>query len=314
MESMPGNARNIVRSIAAHGLLPILRSRFLAQLAPFETPPILILSFPRSGSSWVGKILSTSENVAYLREPITQQYIFEHGGRFALIDINKSASARTIYQKLSDEAFRGIPPKHSMVVNNWRDFAYPSRKGKRILIKEVNPRAARFYCEHYKPKVILLLRHPAAIALSFYQLGWLESSDVQLPTDNPNASSWEKFGYAYGTIMHEAIKTLEADGVHQVVVYRHLAEDPYNQYKKLFQALQLELPVNFDAIIGKYGYSSKRTLRGEMERTSRNIVFRWKEELTDRQISELQSGFMKSKMEYYRDPIEWAPDDDGAHS
>lgn len=311
---MTGNARNIVRSIAARGVLPILRSRFLAQLAPFNAPPILILSYPRSGSSWVGKILAKSTNVAYLREPITQQYIFEHGGRFALVDINKNSSARAIYQKLGDEVFQGIPPKQSLVVNNWRDFTYPSRKGKRILIKEVNPKAAHFYCEHYNPRVVLLLRHPAAIALSFYQLGWLESSDVQMQTANPHASPWEKFGYAYGTIMHNAIQTLRENGDHQIIIYRHLAKDPYNQFKKLFQALELELPPNYDALIGKYGYSSKRTSRGELDRTSRNIVFRWKEELTDQQIAGLQEGFLQSKMEYFRDPAEWAPDDYGAHS
>lgn len=311
---MSGNASNIVKSITTQGVIPILRSRLLAQLSPFSTPPILILSFPRSGSSWVGKVLAKSTGVAYLREPITQQYIFEHGGRFALVDVNKNSSARSIYQKLSDEAFQGIPPRHSLVVNNWRDFAYPYRKGKRILIKEVNPRAARFYCENYKPKVVLLLRHPAAIALSFYQLGWLESADVQMQTSNPHASPWEKFGYAYGTIMQDAIQALKADGDHQIVVYRHLAEDPYNQFKKLFHALQLELPANYDALIGKYGHSSKSTSKSELDRTSRNIVFRWREELSDLQISELQAGFLQSKMEQYREPAEWIPTDDGAHS
>lgn len=312
---MSGNTRKMFRSLIVSGAYAILRSKLLVESAPFNGPPILILSYPRSGSSWVGKILSTSPTTAYLREPITQQYIFKHGGRFALIDIQNNPKALSIYQKLSDEAFRGIPPRHPEVINNLRDFAYPQRKGKRILIKEVNPRAVHFYYDRYRPKVVLLLRHPAAIALSFYQLGWLDSSDVQMDTGNPKANAWEKFGYAYGTILHNAIEYLKSNGDHEIVVYRHLAEDPYNEYKKLFKKLDLKVPVNYDAVISKYCYSSKQSVpRAEIERTSRNMVFKWKEELSDKQIDDLYTGFLKSKLEYYRDAKEWDPSDSGANS
>jgi hypothetical protein len=34
-----------------------------------EKPTILVLSLPRSGSSWVGDVLSSASNVRYLRAP-----------------------------------------------------------------------------------------------------------------------------------------------------------------------------------------------------------------------------------------------------
>jgi len=140
------------------------------------------------------------------------------------------------------------------------------------MIKELNPRALNFYCERYAPKVLLLFRHPAAIALSFYRLGWLSSSDTQMDTNNTHANIWEKFGYAYGLIMH-------------------------------------------DAVINKYYYSSKDSAdRGEIERTSRNMVFKWRSELTDQQVSGLRTGFLQSKLEYYRDEKDWMPEDFGLHS
>jgi hypothetical protein len=282
---------------------------------PFNNPPLLILSYPRSGSSWVGRVLATSSSVAYLREPITQQYIFKHGGRFALVDLNSNPLARSIYRKLGDEVFNGIPPQHPDVVNDLGDYVYPRRQGKRIMIKEVNPRAVSFYCDRYKTQVLLLLRHPAAVALSFYRLGWLDSSDAQMETNNPNASIWEQFGYAYGAVMHNAIHTLQNQGGHTVMLYRQLAENPHQEFKDLFASLELEKPANFDAIINRYCYAVKDTTpREEIERTSKTMVFKWKDELTDRQISDLRTGFLQSKIEYYRDAVDWEPLDHGANS
>ncbi|MEO8355905.1 MAG: sulfotransferase domain-containing protein [Chloroflexota bacterium] len=304
-----------LRSAAVTLLFLSLQNRLVPKLLPFKGPPVLILSYPRSGSSWVGKILATSPGAAYLREPITQQYMFIQGGKFALADVDNDPSAFSIYRQLSDPAFQGIPPRHAQTVHNLQDFFYSQRTKKRLIIKEVNPRATRFYCERYKPKVLLLLRHPAAVALSFYQLGWIDSPDVQIDTGNPTDNEWRRFGYTYGTLMHNSIETLKEYGNHEIVIYRNLAADPQNGFRKLFNALDLEVPANYDDVIRKYCYSSKTIQeRGEVERTSSNMIFKWRNELSQQQVSDLQSGFMRSKLEYYRDEHEWAPVDAGANS
>lgn len=314
-EYMSVNVKAKLRSAAVTLLFFSLQNRLVPKFFPFKSPPLLILSYPRSGSSWVGKVLSTSPDTAYLREPITQQYMFKHGGRFALADVDKDPSAFSIYRKLSDQAFQGIPPRHEQTVNDLRDFFYSRRTKKRLIIKEVNPRATRFYCEHYKPKVLLLLRHPAAVALSFYQLGWLDSRDVQMETRNEGDNEWHKFGYTYGSLMHNSIETLKQYGNHEIVTYRDLATDPQNGFRNLFTVLDLEVPANYDDTIRKYCYSSKTIQeRGEVERTSRNMIFKWRNELSDNQISDLQSGFMRSKLDYYRDESDWMPSDSGANS
>jgi len=311
---MSVNIKKTAKTVISKGLVSILRSKLLVRLAPFNNPPLMILSYPRSGSSWIGKVLSTSPSVAYLREPITQPYLFRYGGSFALVDVDNNPSAFSIYRRLGDEAFQGIPPVHPYVVNNWQDYSYSMRKRKRLLIKEVNPKAVNFYCEKYQAKVLLLIRHPAAIALSFYHLGWLESPDAQLETANPNAGAWEKFGYAYGSIMYNTIQTLKARGDHAIIVYKHIAQDPYSGFKKLFRALDLEIPENYDAIINKYCFSpNQNTERGEIERTSKNMIFKWRNELTNQQIADLQAGYLQSKLEYFRESADWQPADTGAH-
>ena len=47
-----------------------------AAIAAHRAPlrPILVLSMPRSGSSWVGATLGDAKNAAYLREPLTHNW------------------------------------------------------------------------------------------------------------------------------------------------------------------------------------------------------------------------------------------------
>jgi hypothetical protein len=314
---------NTMSLIAHKKLKTILRksiyllgiNRVVANVLPFQRPPLLILSYPRSGSSWIGKVLSTSPSVAYLREPVTQPYMFRHGGKHALVDLAHDPQAYQIYRKLGDEAFGGFPSWHPNVINNIDDFRFSNRRTKRLLIKEVNPKVTRFYCHRYKPKAVLILRHPAAIALSFYQLGWLNSPDVQLENDNPKANEWETFGYSYGSVMHHAIEELKGYGNYEIVVYRHLAEDPTNNFKNLFKSLGLDLPKNYDDIIKKYCFSPKQSVeKSDIERTSRNLVFKWYEELTSQQVESIRCGLFDSPLEYFREENYWVPSNQAHNS
>src|SRR5574339_403438 len=115
--------RDGLKWLGERALYPFLRSTFLARALPFQGPPVLVLSYPRSGSSWVGKILSASPDAAYLREPITRQYA-ERGARYAVVDVDRDPSALAAYRTLGDEAFGGIPPRHADVVERLHDFAF----------------------------------------------------------------------------------------------------------------------------------------------------------------------------------------------
>jgi hypothetical protein len=61
-------------------------SRMLAGIFKIPGPPILVVSLPRSASSWGGEILGNAKNAAYLREPITQTH-FARGGKLTLVDV-----------------------------------------------------------------------------------------------------------------------------------------------------------------------------------------------------------------------------------
>ncbi|MEI8649062.1 hypothetical protein P4S73_16155 [Paraglaciecola sp. Hal342] len=83
----------------------------------FSRPSILLLSYPRSGSSWAGKVLATSKQLAYLREPVTQPYLKRFGGEQAVFKAEECHQDISIYKKLADDAFAGLPCLHKGVVD-----------------------------------------------------------------------------------------------------------------------------------------------------------------------------------------------------
>lgn len=71
-------------------------------------PPALVLSLPRSGSSWVGDTLGHADDAMYLREPITQSNMQLHGAVQAMQDIGPGGPD-TDTLRYADNAFNGIP-------------------------------------------------------------------------------------------------------------------------------------------------------------------------------------------------------------
>jgi Sulfotransferase domain len=274
----------------------ILYSRFTALAFPFKKPAILLISYPRSGSSWIGKILSLSPDAAYLREPVNQSY----QNKFKADPIIDPASDETTlkwYTRFADRAFAGIPPRNVPdVIDSVKDFSPLQRRSKTLLLKEVNPLAADFFVRRYSPRVVLILRHPAAVADSFERIGWLDRTH-------------EDFGYLYGTHLTQAMEA-SSRGWCMVVFFEDLAIDPLNQYANLFSSLGLRLPAEFDRVVAEFcenqNYGSAPY---EVRRLSRNEVNKWKTNLSQAQIDSVMKGYLRSPLEYYRAESAWIQQD-----
>ncbi|MCQ8879466.1 sulfotransferase [Pseudoalteromonas shioyasakiensis] len=132
--------------------------------------PILLLSLPRSGSSWLGEVLAQQDDVRYLREPITSVYmtILSKGVSFFMPN---SCKYHALYQTAADNAFNAKLNYPNSVVYKGSDW-YDLKNKKKLLIKEVNPLFLHDFMCRFKPKVIYLERCVYATAKSFMALGW----------------------------------------------------------------------------------------------------------------------------------------------
>ncbi|MBU3019330.1 sulfotransferase [Paraglaciecola agarilytica] len=298
--------RKAVKRIKDISSLYCLRLLGKAANKHFSSSPILLLSYPRSGSSWAGKILATSSQLAYVREPVTQPYLKRYSGERPVFMLNDSHADAAVYTRLANQTFSGVPSLHKGVVDNKRDFLpYSKTKPKKLLIKEVNPGAARFYCTHYDLSLLLLLRHPAAVALSFYEMGWLNKHGKLLKEDT-QLDEWGRFGKLYGMFMADAVEVANRYQQSKIIRYEQLVNAPEQEFSDIFKHCNVEAPDYFDSVIAKYCHAKNDISSGyQTQRDSKLTSEKWKNKLNAEQLASLRKGFLESKLEFYQDPSDW---------
>jgi Sulfotransferase family len=266
----------------------LLSSRVVARRYPFKTPPVLLLSYPRSGSSWIGAMLARSPDVAYLREPVTQPYL-NGATRETVVDPESDLETKNLYESLADRAFAGVLPwRLDDVVESADAFALRGRRHRTLVIKEVNPLAAGFYVRRYRPKIVMILRHPAAIAESYERLGWLDGA-------------FEEIGFLYGTHLAAALEACRAASL-TVLRFEELALDPRSGFRALFDSLALQPPDDFEGAVVELCETPGSTHDAyEVRRSSREEAFKWRERLEPIQIGAVMRGYLRSPLPYYRD-------------
>lgn len=259
-------------------LRKVLMSERVASFFPFRSPPILLLSYPRSGSSWVGDVLATSCDIAYLREPITRIYL--DGWGETMPDVDRNSDARHVYQDIADKTFAGIPVAGEGCVRNLAPFAPLGRSRRHLLIKEVNPHAAAFFAERYAPMVLLLLRHPAAVAESFERMGWLKEG-------------FEELGYHYGLSMANAARAI-LHLPHILIHYEDLAAAPESKFAELFGFLGVTPPPNFEGVIDLYCRQDGSDQPYETRRISAQQMDKWRTRLDRKSVDLVMAGVSRS--------------------
>ncbi|TPH17069.1 sulfotransferase domain-containing protein [Litorilituus lipolyticus] len=220
------------------------------------TSPVVILSLPRCGSSWVGSIIGSGEQVRYLREPITTSYIQNKASRISVFD-HSSCDNWSEYQTYIDRTFAGTPNFTNSTIafpKQWKNSAIP----KTLVIKEVNPLIIDSYLSK-SINLIYLLRHPFSVAKSYQALDWQpkdifskkfsKESLAIINSFSPNITSHSfhyQMGYLQGWV--EAlvkykvwcIKEKNAENNSAVIVlYEEICKEAEIKFKNLFSTLNI---------------------------------------------------------------------------
>ena len=161
------------RSAVAWAANP-LGAFFGTRLRPMQKPPVLLISFPRSGSSWIGQLLATASNAAYLHEPINRS-CRDASQPLATGDTPES---HPVALRASRLAFSGIPDFPEYIVRRPSQWGLLDRPRKKVVIKEVLLHLLPWLHEHYEPLTLLLVRHPNAVGQSYVRHGWLDANDT----------------------------------------------------------------------------------------------------------------------------------------
>ncbi|WP_057830659.1 sulfotransferase domain-containing protein [Colwellia sp. TT2012] len=256
-------------------------------------PPILLLSFPRSGSSWIGSIMGMGEDVRYLREPATTNYTLTESKknnktkdsfkikRISVFD-QESCDNWPEYQQYIDDSLSAKPNFTNAVI------AYPKqwqsvKQKKALLIKEVNPLAINYYLSK-DIKLIYLVRHPFSVAKSYQALNW-RANDLFSKKFNPetltainnfssniqNESIWLQMGYLQGWVeamVKEQITITNNSAT--IIRYEDVCQSPDEQFKALFDFADLNYSSNTIAAISKSLSRNSRVAAGDFTLTRKS--------------------------------------------
>lgn len=294
-------------------------SLFFAKTFSPRLPPVLVLSLPRSGSSWVGEILGNATNALYLREPVTQSNMQQRGENRAILHVDKDGPDIAL-QRYANNAFNGLPDFLPGIIHDVKQWDIKTRSRKKVVIKEVNPLAAGWLISEFAPQVIFLVRHPAAVAASYNRLGWRNPhlSDVysslnQIHRSNPSKvrsfsntnDFWTNQGLMQGGCLSYAMAVLAAYPNTTIVKYEDLCEYPTEHFRKLFRSTGLTWSSQSEKMIQEKTSSNDQKGAYSTSRDSKSMPWAWTKHVSREEVNRLRTAFSGFSLPWYTSDDDW---------
>ena len=305
-----------------------------------KVKPILVCGAPRSGTTWVGRMLALSPALYYVHEPFnpsasTAKYICKAPFQFRNMYITEE-NERQYYHPIKNmlagkySLFRGLAQARSYeevrkFIGLWREFGKYRKQGIMPLIKDpIALMSAGWLARRFDINVIVMIRHPAAFVDSMKNRHWgFYPSRWALPQPllmRDFLGPFEKQMIELEQGQHDIIDqtALMWKILHYIVLeykkkntdwifLRHedVALNPIESFRDLYDKLSL---VFSDDIRQAIYDSSKDTNPAEgtgsvhfVQRNSHATVSNWKRTLTSSEIRRIRVQVEEISSNFYRD-------------
>ena len=309
--------------------------------------PVLVTGSPRSGTTWVGRILTTSSQLYYIHEPFNPD--FRPGAGICNVKFNHhqtyiTPAIESSYYKPIRQMVKG---KYNLpagmlgcksiadikkVWSQRREFQEYRRRHMLPLIKDpIALMSAGWMGSRFDMDVIVMIRHPAAFVTSMKRLNWtfeprnwalsqpMLLGDYLSPLETEmkdvvqsNADMIDRLALLWKVIYFVVLKYKE---VYQDWIYlRHedIARDPLVEFKRLFGRLGLDFTNDARKQIEEHSNASNPSHAEGAEKllklNSKKVISQWKNVLTPHEVIRIKDRVEEVSKYYYSDS-DWKMDD-----
>lgn len=279
--------------------------------------PIAILGHGRSGTSWVGKVVSAARRVLYYFEPLHPDQAGTEGlanwFRYAHPGNDDEALAKAF-----DPVFAGLPsPAKAWNRNDWHRWL----PGYRVAVKEVAAlMAAEWLAERYDPQMVFIVRHPCAVILSELRQGTpAERSLAALLAQEELVAAHlrpyvKRLREASGDIeqlaaVWAARHRVVADGLAKhptwhVVYYEALCADPVGEFKQLFASLGLRWSRAMEAYVAGHSFGHDDGMYAT-RKISRYQIDKWQGQMRAQDEDRVREMTQSLRIPFYKEQEAW---------
>jgi len=282
--------------------------------------PILITGAHRSGTTWVGKIISSSPGIQYVHEPFNIDYNNCGISPFYWFQYVTRGNEDPFYDYIKKRLTAEITPPAEKRVEPWSRWLASAAQPARVLMKDP---IAVFSCEwlaaRFGMDVAVIIRHPAAFVDCIQRRNWTHDFSHFLKQPllmeehlSPFKEEIVRLAEKRHDIFDQAIllwkliyhvvgkfRLRHADWL--FIKHEDLSLDPESGFREIFRHLNIKFNKAARKIIGEHS-SSSNPIDGDIhliKRNSKAIVKKWKNEFTSQQIKKIRESVEPISRNFY---------------
>jgi hypothetical protein len=285
--------------------------------------PVLVTGAPRSGTTWIGSVLSESNQLYYFHEPFNCYFV-----DIPLRGKNLPFNFMYINGK-NEKKYRAKFRRIMQLRPHWYDGLTTARNKKdidkllstRTLLSGVRKErkaplikdplavfSSDWLSNKFDMNVVITIRHPAAFVYSFTKLGWNSNLLLLLSQDHlmrdhlsqyleeikkigDKGSSIEKASLLWKLIHHTLITYKKKNTNWIYIRHEDISLKPYQGFKYLYGKLGLEFTEKDAAIIEDYCGNENPVEQQhywQVKRNSKAIIGKWREGLSGNEVKTIQ--------------------------
>ncbi len=303
--------------------------------------PILVTGIHRSGTTWIGKMLSTSPDVVYIHEPsnpcISKMFPGICSAKFSywyeyITNDNELNYRRSIHntlnfnydlnqQILNNTCFRDLKRTFQ---EYWHFHQSKSKKLTPLIKDPFTLFSAEWLAKEFDMNVLVSVRHPAAFISSIKRLDWNYdfSHFLQQPLlmkDHLYPFEEEMIEYSrkpttlieQGCLIWKIIYTTVNQYIKKhpdwiYIRYEDIAREPIPNFANIFSQLKLNFSESVKNTVKEYCQAEKsaKKLSGEYylaKFDSKSNTANWKNKLTPSEIKQIRNNVESVSSSFYSD-------------